>query len=60
MGAILVANMGLVLLDGDAVSALNLKLASSNSSTTKFRIASLTKQFTAVAILLLEGISNLK
>ena len=53
MGSVLVAKDGKVLLDkgyGDA----NLEWKIANTPDTKFRLASLTKQFTAAAILLLE------
>lgn len=53
MGSILVAQNGNVLLD-KGYGYANLEWQIQNTPTTKFRIASLTKQFTAVAILLLE------
>jgi CubicO group peptidase (beta-lactamase class C family) len=53
MGSILVAQNGHVLLD-KGYGAANLEWQIPNSSTTKFRLGSLTKQFTAAAILLLE------
>jgi len=51
MGAVLVAQHGKVLLD-KGYGFTNLEWQIPNSPSTKFRIASLTKQFTAVAILL--------
>ncbi|WP_131775041.1 serine hydrolase [Legionella anisa] len=53
MGSILVAQNGHVLLD-KGYGFANLEWQIPNSSITKFRLGSLTKQFTAVAILLLE------
>lgn len=53
MGSILVAQNGHVLLD-KGYGFANLEWRIPNSSTTKFRLGSLTKQFTAAAILLLE------
>lgn len=53
MGSILVAQQGKILLD-KAYGFANLEWQIPNSPMTKFRIASLTKQFTAVAILLME------
>ena len=53
MGAILVAQHGHIILD-KGYGYANLEWQIPNTTTTKFRIASLTKQFTAVAILLLE------
>lgn len=59
MGSILVAQHGKILLDSGYGYA-NLEWKIPNSPITKFRIASLTKQFTAVAILLLEEQGKLK
>lgn len=59
MGSILVAQHGKILLD-KGYGFANLEWQIPNSPTTKFRIASLTKQFTAVAILLLEERGKLK
>lgn len=59
MGSVLVAQHGQVLLD-KGYGFANIEWQIPNSSTTKFRIASLTKQFTAVAILLLEERGELK
>jgi len=53
MGSVLVARDGDVLLSKGYGSA-NLEWGIPNSPTTKFRLGSLTKQFTAAAILLLE------
>ena len=53
MGSILVAQNGQVLLD-KGYGFANLEWQIPNSSITKFRLGSLTKQFTAAAILLLE------
>lgn len=53
MGTILVSQGGHVLLDKGFGSA-NLEWKIPNSPTTKFRLGSITKQFTAAAILLLE------
>lgn len=52
MGSILVAHKGIVLLD-KGYGFANLEWNIPNTPTTKFRIGSLTKQFTAAAILLL-------
>lgn len=52
MGAVLVAREDAVLLDSGYGSA-NLELRQPNRGNTKFRIGSLTKQFTAAAVLLL-------
>ena len=52
MGSILVAQNERILLD-KGYGYANLEWQIPNSPTTKFRIASLTKQFTAAAILLL-------
>ena len=59
MGSILVAQKGQVLLD-EGYGFANLEWQIPNSSMTKFRLGSLTKQFTAVAILLLEEQGKLK
>jgi CubicO group peptidase (beta-lactamase class C family) len=59
MGAVLVARGSEVLLSKGYGSA-NLEWNIPNSPSTKFRIASLTKQFTAAAILLLEERGKLK
>ncbi|HAC16663.1 MAG TPA: serine hydrolase [Bacteroidetes bacterium] len=59
MGSILVAQHDQVLLD-KGYGYANLEWKIHNSPSTKFRIASLTKQFTAVAILLLEEQRKLK
>lgn len=53
MGSVLVARNGSVMLSKGYGSA-NLEWGIPNSPTTKFRLGSLTKQFTAAAILLLE------
>ena len=53
MGSILVAQNGHVLLD-KGYGYANLEWEIPNSPTTKFRLGSLTKQFTAAAVLLLE------
>ncbi len=53
MGAVLVAKDGHLLFN-EGYGFANLEWEIPNSSTTKFRLGSLTKQFTAVAILLLE------
>lgn len=53
MGSILVAQNGQVLLD-KGYGFANLEWQIPNSSITTFRLGSLTKQFTAAAILLLE------
>lgn len=52
-GAVLVANNDSILLE-EGFGMADIKLEKANESTTQFRIASLTKQFTAVAILQLE------
>lgn len=52
MGSILIVRQGKVLVDRSYGSA-NLEWQVANSAATKFRIASLTKQFTAASILLL-------
>jgi len=59
MGSVLVARGNQVLLDKGYGSA-NLEWAIPNDPTTKFRLGSLTKQFTAAAILLLEERGKLK
>lgn len=59
MGSILVAQHGHIILD-KGYGYANLEWRIPNTTTTKFRIASLTKQFTAVAILLLEEQGKLK
>lgn len=59
MGSVLVAQHGQVLLD-KGYGYANIEWQIPNSPTTKFRIASLTKQFTAAAILLLEEQGRLK
>jgi len=59
MGSILVTQHGDILLD-KGYGYANIEWQIQNSPTTKFRIASLTKQFTAVAILLLEEQDKLK
>ena len=59
MGAILLAQKEQIVLD-KGYGYANLEWKIPNSPTTKFRIASLTKQFTAVAILLLEEQGKLK
>jgi CubicO group peptidase (beta-lactamase class C family) len=58
-GSILVARDGKILFDKSYGSA-NLEWDIPNSPSTKFRIASLTKQFTAASIFLLEERGNLK
>ena len=59
MGSILVAQKGHVLLD-QGYGFANLEWQIPNSSITKFRLGSMTKQFTAAAILLLEEQGKLK
>jgi CubicO group peptidase (beta-lactamase class C family) len=59
MGTVLVAQDGKVLLDKGYGSA-NLEWDIPNTPTTKFRLGSLTKQFTAASILLLEQRGKLK
>jgi CubicO group peptidase (beta-lactamase class C family) len=59
MGAILLAKRGKVILD-KGYGYANLEWKITNTPNSKFRIASLTKQFTAVAILLLEEQGKLK
>lgn len=59
MGSVLVAENGTTILDKGYGSA-DLEWDIPNSPTTKFRIGSMTKQFTAAAILLLEERGKLK
>jgi CubicO group peptidase (beta-lactamase class C family) len=59
MGSVLVSKNGQILLDKGYGHA-NLEWMIPNSPTTRFRIGSLTKQFTAAAILLLEEQGKLK
>lgn len=59
MGSVLVAQHGKVILD-KGYGYANIEWQIPNTPTTKFRIASLTKQFTAVAILILEEMGKLK
>ncbi|HME00609.1 MAG TPA: serine hydrolase [Terriglobia bacterium] len=59
MGSVLVARGGTVLLD-KGYGFANLEWDIPNSPTTKFRLGSLTKQFTAASILLLEERGKLK
>jgi CubicO group peptidase (beta-lactamase class C family) len=59
MGSVLVARDGVVLLSKGYGSA-NLEWEVPNSPTTKFRLGSITKQFTAACILLLEEHGKLK
>lgn len=59
MGSVLVAKDGAVVFEASSGSA-NLEWEVPNSADTKFRIGSLTKQFTAAAILLLEERGQLK
>ena len=59
MGAVLVARGDSVLLD-DAYGSADLEWGVPNRPTTRFRIASLTKQFTAAGILLLEERGRLR
>lgn len=59
MGSVLVAKDGAVVFEKSYGSA-NLEWAVPNAADTKFRIGSLTKQFTAAAILLLEERGKLK
>jgi CubicO group peptidase (beta-lactamase class C family) len=59
MGTVLVAQDGKVLLDKGYGSA-NLEWDIPNTPTTKFRLGSITKQFTAASILLLEERGKLK
>ncbi len=59
MGTVLVARDGAVVLD-KAYGMANLELDVPNTPATKFRLGSITKQFTAAAILLLEERGKLK
>lgn len=59
MGTVLVARDGAVVLD-KAYGTANLELDVPNTPATKFRLGSITKQFTAAAILLLEERGKLK
>jgi CubicO group peptidase (beta-lactamase class C family) len=59
MGAVLVAQDGKVLLD-KGYGFANLEWEVPNTPTTKFRLGSITKQFTAASILLLEERGKLK
>src|SRR5215510_16010774 len=59
MGSVLVARDGKVLLNQGYGSA-NLEWGVPNSPTTKFRLGSITKQFTAACVLLLEERGKLK
>jgi len=59
MGAVLVARDGQVLFD-KAYGFANLEWSIPNTTTTKFRLGSVTKQFTAASILLLEERGKLK
>lgn len=59
MGAILIAQQGQIILN-KGYGYANLEWKIPNTPTTKFRIASLTKQFTAASILLLEEQGKLK
>lgn len=59
MGAVLVARGGTVLFDR-AYGSADLEWGIPNGPTTRFRIASLTKQFTAAGILLLEARGRLR
>lgn len=59
MGVILVAQQGQIIL-GKGYGYANLEWKIPNTPATKFRIASLTKQFTAASILLLEEQGKLK
>ena len=59
MGTILVARDGNIVLD-KAYGMANLELEVPNTPDTKFRLGSITKQFTAAAILLLEERGKLK
>src|SRR6188508_2233825 len=59
MGTVLVARDGKVVLD-KAYGMANVELDIPNSPATKFRLGSVTKQFTAAAILLLEERGKLK
>jgi CubicO group peptidase (beta-lactamase class C family) len=59
MGSVLVAQDGRILLD-KSYGFANLEWEIPNTSTTKFRLGSITKQFTAASILLLEERGKLK
>ena len=59
MGTVLVARDGAVVLD-KAYGMANLELEVPNTTATKFRLGSVTKQFTAAAILLLEERGKLR
>ena len=59
MGTVLVARDGAVVLD-KAYGMANLELEVPNTPATKFRLGSITKQFTAASILLLEERGKLK
>lgn len=59
MGTVLVARDGAVILD-KAYGMANVEWEIPNTTTTKFRLGSITKQFTAAAILLLEERGKLK
>ena len=59
MGSVLVARDGKVVLD-KAYGSANLEWNVPNTPTTKFRLGSITKQFTAASILLLEERGKLK
>lgn len=59
MGSVLVAQDGKILLD-KAYGFANLEWEVPNTPTTKFRLGSITKQFTAASILLLEERGKLK
>src|SRR5262245_5589042 len=59
MGSVLVARGNEVLLS-KGYSSANLEWQIPNTSTTKFRLGSITKQFTAASILLLEERGKLK
>src|SRR5687768_12586263 len=59
MGTVLVARDGAVIVD-KAYGMANVEWEVPNTTTTKFRLGSITKQFTAAAILLLEERGKLK
>jgi CubicO group peptidase (beta-lactamase class C family) len=59
MGSVLVAR-GKAVLFSKAYGSANLEWNIPNTTTTKFRIGSMTKQFTAAAVLLLEERGKLK
>jgi CubicO group peptidase (beta-lactamase class C family) len=59
MGSVLVARGGTIVLD-KGYGFANLEWSIPNTSTTKFRLGSITKQFTAASILLLEERGKLK